>query len=353
MSTAAQTMDIQAPRLRQRGRASVNFLSQIAMATRPVQQQVSADIAAAGITAEKLPEDLDARNAIMLDALAGSSAFAVQKLLGDWHGRRHGDVSIEAFEEIEAEIKPAMDAAESGPATLTLNPDANWPDYWDGVHFHRTTGGWEGHEHMGFVHGEIVHKMMVDRLFPGGIFKQRRMVAAMAPRDDYKRILEVGTSSGHFTTALAETYPQAKITGIDMSAHMLRHAYHTANANGWDWDLHQMAGENTSFADGSFDLVISYIILHEMPADAIRELFAEALRVLEPGGDMLMSDVTRYADQDRLAVWKADRGAQTGGEPHWRSSAQLDFAALALEAGFETATAEGIYPHVVIARKAA
>ena len=347
------TQTLQVPMLRQRGRASVNFLAQIAMASRPVMGQVDADIAASGITADTLPDDLDARDGVVRGALANSSAFTMQKLLGDWHGRRHGDVSIEAFEEIEAEIAPVMKAAESGPATLTLNPDATWPDYWDGVHFHRTTGGWDGHEHMGFVHGEIIHKMMVDRLYPGGIFKQRRAVAAMAPRDDYKRILEVGTSSGHFTSALAETYPDAKITGIDMSATMLRHAWHTANVNGWDWDLHQMAGEATSFADESFELATSFIILHEMPEEAIRALFAEMLRVLEPGGTMLMSDVTRYADLDKLRAWKADRGAQTGGEPHWRSSAQLDFAALALEAGFATATAEGIYPHVVIAHKAA
>ena len=217
-----------------------------------------------------------------------------------------------------------LKAAETGPARLTLDPGLVAPDYWQGVEFHRTSPGWDGHDCMGFVHGEIIHRKMVDRMYPGGIFRQRRAVAGMAPRDDYKRILDMGCSSGHFTAALADAYPRAKITGVDLSRRMLEHAWRTANVNGWDWDLYQRAAEATGFADTSFDLVASYIILHEMPADAIRATFAEALRLLEPGGDMLMSDVTRYADLDRLAAWKADRSAKFGGEPFWREFASLD-----------------------------
>ena len=305
------------------------------------------------MTAESLPEDMDARYDTVNAALRDSRAFGALNLLGDWHGRTHGRFAVQAFEEIAADLKPAMDAAEIGPARLTLDPELVPPDYWDGVEFHRTSPGWDGYDNMGFVHGEIIHRKMVDRMYPGGIFKQRRAVAGMAPRDHYDRILDMGCSSGHFTTALEDAYPQAKITGVDLSRRMLEHAWRTANANGWDWDLYQRPMEATEFADASFDLVASYIILHEMPAEAIRASFAEALRLLEPGGDMLMSDVTRYADLDRLAAWKADRSAKYGGEPFWRESASLDLAEVAREVGFAEAKAEGFYPHVLIARKAA
>ncbi len=345
-------MELQNPKLRQRGRASVDFLAQMGIATQPVSEQADADLEASGLSEDALPDDLDERDEAIVKALARSNAFATKKLLGDWYGRRHGDIAIEAFEEIEGDLAPAMQAAEQGPAQLHLEPDMKAPAYWEGVNFHRTTDAWEGHPNMGYIHGEIIHKEMVARFFPGGIFKQRSAVAEMAPKDSYDRILELGASSGHFTTALAETYPDAKITGVDLSARMLEHAYRTANANGWDWDLYQRPGENTGFEDASFDLVASYILLHEMPSSAIRKLFAEALRVLKPGGDMLMSDVTRYADLDPIAEWKADRGARFGGEPHWRDSASLDLAELAREAGFATAEASGIYPHVLIASKA-
>ena len=344
-------MNLDDPQLRQRGRASVDFLAQLALASFGVREAVEADIERRVPDSEVLPDDLEERARVMEEALAGSSAFAVQNLVGDWHGRMHGRIATEAFEEVEAELKPALAAAENGPAKLQLDPDCDAPSYWDGVHFHRTTGGWDGHAQMGYIHGEIVHKKMVDRLYPGGIFKQRRAVAEMAPRKHYERILDLGCSSGHFTTALQRAYPDAQITGIDLSPRMLEHAWRTANLNGWAWRLYQRPAEGTGFADASFDLVASYILLHELPADPIRKIFAEAFRVLEAGGDMLMSDVTRFADLDKLAVWKADRSAIYGGEPHWRESAGLNLAEVAKEAGFIEVRASGIYPHVVMGRK--
>ena len=337
----------QNPQLRQRGRASVDFLAQMAIASRPIGMAVDQAIAARVSDPAALPDDLDERLAHMEASLADVPEYTVQKLLGDWHGRMHGRLCAEAFEQIQGDLADTFAAVEHGPATLTLNPDLEPPAYWDGVHFHRTTGGWEGHEHMGYIHGELIHKKIVGRFFPGGIFQQRRDVAAMAPRASYSRILDMGCSSGHFTTALAQTYPQAQIYGVDLSARMLEHAWRTANANRWNWILSQQAAEATDFADGAFDLVASYIILHEMPADAIVALFAEAYRLLEPGGDMLMSDVTRYADLDKLGVWKADRGAMFGGEPHWRESASLDLVAIAREAGFVDVTTTGPYPYVI------
>ena len=82
-----------------------------------------------------------------------------------------------------------------------------------------------------------------------------------------------------------------------------------------------------------------------------RAVFREAYRLLVPGGDMLMSDVARYADLDAISSWKADSAARFGGEPHWRESASLDLAQLAREVGFANAKASGHYPHVLIASK--
>lgn len=337
--------------LRQRGRASVEFLVQMLTGTGALRENVNADIARAAPDADTLPDDLDAREAHLQAALADSAAFSTQQLLGDWHGRMHGKIAAEAFEEVLNDLKPELKAGEQGPARLHRDPDLEKPAYWDEVDFHRTNGGWDRHPYQGFIHGEIVHRKMVARFFPGGIFEQRRKVAAMAPRDHYDTILDMGASSGHFTTALQQTYPDAKITGVELSAEMLEHAWRTANINGWDWDLYQRAAEATGFDDDSFALVTSYILLHELPESAVRAVFAEAYRVCKPGGDMIMSDVTRYADLDKIAQWKADRGATYGGEPHWRESASLDLAEIAREAGFVDVKAEGMYPHVVQGRK--
>ena len=213
----------------------------------------------------------------------------------------------------------------------------------------------DGHEYAGYVHAEIIHRKIVNETFPGGLFVPRRKIAARAPKESYATILDMGCSTAHFTQALQETYPEAKITGVDLSARTLEHARRVANAHGWDWKLYQRAAEETGFEDESFDLVASYILLHEVPASAIKAIFAEAFRVLKPGGDMIMSDVTRYSDVDKLTAWKMDQGAKYGGEPHWRESASADLGAIAKKVGFINVTAAGdqprSYPYVVQGRK--
>lgn len=344
-------MNFDTPRLRQRGRASIDFLSQLLRARGPVNAQIAQDLKAADISADTLDEDIDAGIEAYENALDNSPAFQTMELLSDWHYRRYGAIVTEGFEEIEPELAPLMTSLMEGPSTLTLDPSLKAPDYWEGVDFHRTQGGWDGHPHMGYIHGELIHKKLVDGFNPGTIFAQRGAAAEKAPKDSYRRILDMGCSSGHYTTMLAKTYPEAKIVGVELSARMLEHALRTANHSGLAWELHQCAAEDTPFEDASFDLVTSYILLHEMPAHAIEKLFAEAYRLLEPGGDMVISDVPRYADMDALAIVKADRDAQLGGEPHWRSAAQLDLADLARAVGFKSVSTSGPFPYSVIAAK--
>lgn len=341
--------------LLQRGRASVDFLVHMGRGSESLRADVAELVAQAAPEPEALPDDLDAINELMESRLYSSAEFRVEQLIGEWHGRQHGLICREAFEEVAGEVKPRLAALEKGPSTLQANPEMDVPSYWDGVAFHRTAGEWDGYGFQGFVHAELIHRKIVDAFFPGGIHKQRRMVAEMAPRDSYRRILDMGCSTGFFTLALADCYPDAEIHGVDLSLRCLEHTLRTANHNGFAWVLRQAAAEETGYADNFFDLVGSYIMLHEMPEDAIRAAFTEAYRVLEPGGDLIMSDVTRYADLPKIARWKADRGAMYGGEPHWRASASLDLGEVAHEAGFQDviAQAEGPndYPFVVRGRK--
>lgn len=341
--------------LRQRGRASVDFLTCLALGGSRVRDTARLEVETRFPDPAALPEDLDERHALIESAIADVPACRAEHMLGEWHSRRHGVIAEEAFEEVRGTVEPMLRDLDQGQTTLEVGDDVAAPDYWDGVEFHRTSGTWDGSDYAGCVHGEIVHRKMVDRLFPGGIYRQRRQIAEMAPRSSYRRILEMGCSTAHFTLALADCYPEAEIHGIDLSLRTLEHARRVGNANGYAWNLYRRAAEDTGFADASFDLVASYILLHELPADVIRKVFREACRVLEPGGDMIMSDVTRYADLDRMAEWRADRGARYGGEPHWRSSASLDLAAEARAAGFEDVTAGGPggapYPYVVMGRK--
>ncbi len=344
--------------MRQGGRAAMDFMVGITAASRPLAARWNAALVQSGVTADSLPDDIDARHNVVNSALADSAAFAVSNLVMEFASVEHGRVARHAFDEMADVLVPQLAKLEAqGPATLTIPNDFAEPDYYKGVWFHRTTGGWNGHDEMGFIHSELIHKTYVARNFGGDIFAQRRAVLGMLPHAGYSRICEMGTSSGHFTTALQETFPNAHITGVELALPMLREALRVANANGWAWDLHQRAAEDTGFEGGRFDLVASYIILHEMPAHAIRATFAEAFRLLEPGGQMLMSDVTPYRMLDRLGAWRADASANKGGEPYWREAATLDWSQVARDAGFTDVSEAGlggaVYPWVVIGTKPA
>lgn len=346
------------PALRQRGRASVNYLVALGRCLGSLGQEIGNDMARLGVTNETLPDDIDDANAIAIERLSHSSPFRVQQLISEFHSRTSGPITAEAFQEIKPELAPLMRKLDNdGPTTLELGDDFVPPSYWTGIDFHRTTGGWDAFPNAGYVHGELIHKLMVEKLFPGGIFAQRRKVASLAPRRDYDRVLEMGSSTGHYTLALAETFPDAEITGVDVSESALRQARRVGNAKGYAWRLFRRNAEDTGFTQQSFDFVTSYILLHEIPAEAIRAVFAESFRVLKPGGDMLMSDATRYAALDKVGRFKADYGALHGGEPYWRETASLDLAEVARSVGFIDVRSEGVdganYPWIVYGRRPA
>ena len=103
-------MKFQDPQLRQRGRASIDFLALIAGGSMKVREAMDAEMVNAGLTADLLPDNMDARYDAVSKALGQSRSYATLNLLGDWHGRMHGPIAVEAFEEISADLKPAINA---------------------------------------------------------------------------------------------------------------------------------------------------------------------------------------------------------------------------------------------------
>ena len=333
--------------LLQSGRSRLDFVVAAARGLGRLHGAVRQQVDALGVEIDDLPEDLDERDAFITDKLAGSDAFHIADALQSFLGKEHGRVARDAFEAMAPTLLPELEALEAkGPATLSVDPGLAMPEYFEGVEFHSTLGGWDGHDQQGYIHGEIVHRLWVAKIFvQGDMFAHRRAILKELPRQDYREILELGISSGHFAVEIQRHFPDAHITGIDLAAPMLRQALRVANEHGWDWTLKQMAAEKLDFANDSFDLVTAYSFLHEMPENTIRAVYREAHRVLRPGGTLMIGDITPYAVQDKLTMWRADRSAARGGEPLWRESAQLDWAQLAREEGFGDATGRGMAPN--------
>jgi ubiquinone/menaquinone biosynthesis C-methylase UbiE len=85
----------------------------------------------------------------------------------------------------------------------------------------------------------------------------------------------------------------ATVVGIDLSPEGLENAEESSRAAGVGHlcSYEAMDGENMTFADDSFDLVVVYGALHHVDLD---RAMSECRRVLKPGGEMLALEALRH-----------------------------------------------------------
>jgi 2-polyprenyl-3-methyl-5-hydroxy-6-metoxy-1,4-benzoquinol methylase len=157
-------------------------------------------------------------------------------------------------------------------------------------------------------------------------------------------ILEAGTGKGHFTVALARQ--GYAFTTFDISPE----EQHFAKLNVRYWRLEHRVrfligdGEHLSFADASFDVVVSVNVLHhlENPWQVMKEI----VRVLSPTGKIVLSDFT---EEGFALIEKIHAGE---GKQHPRGAVTMREAGTFLqEARFVLETACSRYQDVLLARR--
>jgi ubiquinone/menaquinone biosynthesis C-methylase UbiE len=90
---------------------------------------------------------------------------------------------------------------------------------------------------------------------------------------------------------------------LDADASILARARRKATATGIEIAFDEGMSTALPYADASFDVVLSTLFFHHLPDDAKRETAAELVRVLRPGGRLVVADVGRPQDLVmRLAV---------------------------------------------------
>ncbi len=104
-------------------------------------------------------------------------------------------------------------------------------------------------------------------------------------------ILDLGCSVGMSTLALKEVYPQANLTGVDLSPYFLAVAQQTSRQCHFQMNWRHAAAEATGLPDASFDLVSACLMFHELPQKAAKQIFREARRLLRPGGHLTIMDM--------------------------------------------------------------
>lgn len=149
------------------------------------------------------------------------------------------------------------------------------------------------------------------------------------------RILDMGCTIGHSTLPWADAFPDAELHAIDVAAPCLRYGHARAVAMGRTVHFSQQNAEETDFEAGSFDVVVSHIMMHETSAKALPRIFAECHRLLRPGGIMIhVEAIDRATPYNKYySEWMA----HYNNEPFIGSVQDVDFVALGERAGFDRA----------------
>lgn len=107
------------------------------------------------------------------------------------------------------------------------------------------------------------------------------------------RVLDVGCGGGKFTNYIADQRPDISIVGIDLSKPQIARAKKLLRGYGDRVRIELGDATQLAFPDASFDGVLSYgSIKHWTSQDAG---LAECMRVLKPGGPLLVTDADRSA----------------------------------------------------------
>jgi SAM-dependent methyltransferase len=145
------------------------------------------------------------------------------------------------------------------------------------------------------------------------------------------RVLDVATGAGSFVRFLLDgLQDHAEIVGID--ANPERSAAFAEAFGGRD-DVHfiEMDAQHLAFADGSFDTVCVSNSLHHF-ADPV-PVFAEMLRVLRPGGHVVVNEMYRDGQSETQAThvllhhWWAAVGRERG-EVHRETYRRAELVAI-------------------------
>ncbi len=110
------------------------------------------------------------------------------------------------------------------------------------------------------------------------------------------RVLDIGTGPGRLPVLIANESPLLQVTGLDLSADMVKIATQEARRRGLkNVTFRQGSASELPFPDTEFDLVISTLSFHhwKQPEKALDEIY----RVLREGGEAWIYDIPRKMDR--------------------------------------------------------
>lgn len=194
-----------------------------------------------------------------------------------------------------------------------------------------------------------VYELGVELLFRGTADVMRRQIIPPISElvresggADKVKLLDIGCGTGRTLHQLAIAHPTLRLHGADLSPAYIKLARKRLE-HVEELTLAVENGEALPWADGTFDVVTSTYMFHELPRNARRNVAREMFRVVRPGGLVVIEDSAQVSESPELAS-VLHNFPQEFHEPFYTDYLEDDLAALLGEVGFAGCATE---PHLV------
>ncbi len=170
--------------------------------------------------------------------------------------------------------------------------------------------------------------------FRGQWRELRQRTATLARIQPGEQVLDVGCGTGTLAIEVQSRVGTAgRVAGVDPGTQQIARARAKAARRHVPIEFQIGVIEQLPFPDQTFDVVLSTLMMHHLPASLKSQGLAEIVRVLKPGGRLVIADFKR----------KQERAGQVA-RFHAGGSSMQDLAALVKEAGFEHLEIEEMRP---------
>ena len=226
--------------------------------------------------------------------------------------------------------------------SLRLDPKLVVPRYHTAADIHLQPGGY----HTDYAEHDVAAGALYDAALPiysngtsgpendslGDILLQ--FYLQQFPGHSPLRLLDLGCAIGNSILPWARRFPDSEVQAIDVGAPVLRYAHARAESLSVAVHFSQQNAEHTDFESGSFDLVLSHIMLHETSRSALPNILRECHRLLRPGGIMLHLEIPR--GRNALEKFLYNWETYNNNETFAGFMTDLDLQELAVTAGFDS-----------------
>jgi ubiquinone/menaquinone biosynthesis C-methylase UbiE len=180
-----------------------------------------------------------------------------------------------------------------------------------------------------------LHEWLSDTcVFRGKGRELRQRAVTLAQLQPGDQVLDVGCGTGTLALEVQRCVGSAgRVVGIDPGNEQIARARAKAVRHDVPIAFHVGVIEQLAFPNQLFDVVLSTLMMHHVPKSLKVQGLAEIVRVLKPGGRLIIADFTRKQERSGLAT-----------RFHAGGSSLSELAALVAGAGFVQVDTEEMRP---------